>query len=127
MRLTREVMLGEASVTVHELTVAEIDAWWAELQRELSAVPEAAEKRELDVVSGRLLGDLTFKDLRRLSNVTEAQMRAATQSELAALAEEAKGINPLFFQLRTEIGGMLGMLMLRQNAAAQPSPAPVAH
>lgn len=127
MRLTREVRLGDDSVTVHELTVAEIDAWWAELQREVQGTPQAAEPRELDVVAARLMGDLTFGDLRRLSSVTDAQLRAATQSELAALAAEAKALNPLFFALRLEVGGMLGMLMLRQAAGAPNLPAPPVH
>lgn len=127
MRLTREIPLGDATVTVHELTVAEIDAWWADLQRELSAVPQAAEPRALDVVSARLLGDLTFADLRRMSNATDAQLRVATQSELVALAAEAKALNSLFFALRQEVGGMIGMLLLRPGNGGPPLPAPAVH
>lgn len=127
MRLTREIPLGDGSVTVRELTVAEIDAWWAELQREMAGVPQAAEAGTLDVVGARLMGDLTFRDLMLLSSATDAQLRAATQSELAALAAEAKALNPLFFALRLEIGSMLGMALLRQGASGPPSPAPVAH
>lgn len=127
MRLTRDIALGDATVTVHELTVAEIDAWWADLQRELSAVPQGAEPPVMDAVAGRLCGDLTFRDLQLLSSATDAQLRAATQSELLALAAEAKALNPLFFAFRLEVGGALGMLLLRQGSGGQTSPAPAVH
>ena len=128
MRLTREISLGDSSVTVRELTVAEIDAWWADLQREIAGTPQAAEPQALDVVSTRLLDDLTFRDLMLLSSATDAQLRAATQSELLALAAEAKALNPLFFQLRLEVGSMIGMLLIQGQApAGPPLPAPAVH
>lgn len=126
MRHTRDVDAGGATVQVRELTVTEIDSWWADTRREIAAAPET-DAREIDVIAGRLCGDFTLTDLRRVSTITPEQFRAATQSELAALMDAARELNPLFFQFRAEIGALAGLALMKSSATDATSPAPQAH
>lgn len=126
MRLTRDLEIGDAPVQVRELTVAEIDAWWADAQREIAAAPEP-DAGKIDVIAGRLCGEFTLADLRRVSTITPEQFRGATQSELAALMAAARELNPLFFQLRAEIGALIGLSLMQSTATEPTSPVPVAH
>lgn len=125
MRLTRDLAVGGAPVQVRELTVAEIDAWWADTKREIAAAP--SDTRDIDVIAGRLCGDFTLADLRRVSTITDDQFRGATQSELGDLMDAARELNPLFFQLRAEIGALIGLSLMQSSATEPTSPAPVAH
>lgn len=126
MRLTRDLAVGGAAVQVRELTVAEIDAWWADARRDIAAAPEP-DADAIDVIAGRLCGDFTLSDLRRVSTITPDQFRAASQSELASLMEAARELNPLFFQFRAEIGTLLGLVLMQSSATEPTSPAPAVH
>lgn len=126
MRLTRDLEIGDATVQVRELTVAEIDAWWADLQRDVADAPEP-DASAIDVIAGRICGDFTLADLRRVSTLTPEQFRGATQSELVAILAVARELNPLFFQFRSEIGTILGLTLLQLDATGQTSPEPAVH
>jgi hypothetical protein len=126
MRLTRDLEIGDATVQVRELTVAEIDAWWADAQREIAAAPEP-DAGKIDVIAGRLCGEFTLADLRRVSTITPEQFRGATQSELAALMAAARELNPLFFQFRDEIGTLVGLALMQSATGGRPSPEPAVH
>lgn len=110
MRRTKAVSLGEATVSVHELTVGEIRNWLRDLD-------SAGDRAGTDLVGAVLFEEISFDDLKRLSNVTEAQLDAATPGELRALIEAARELNADFFGMRARLAA-IGQAAL----AAAPAP-----
>lgn len=99
MRRTESVKLDdERSCTVKEMTVAEIDGWLKDAE-ERSADAESANPVDL------LLFDDQFHiwDLARMSDLSDLALRQLTPSELEAVAEVAKRLNPHFFRLWTRL------------------------
>lgn len=116
MSLTEHVRVGDKTVTVHELTVAEVRTW---LLAEEQAPPQ--EEAAIDIVEDGLLPDVTFGDLRRMSDIPENVLEAATPSELAELAEVVKRVNHFFFDLRNRIVEVSQALREQDNGAATSS------
>jgi uncharacterized protein YkvS len=90
MRATREVVFGERRITVRELTVGEIRAWLAGLE---------ARVEKLGAVDLLLVDDLSLPDLTVFCDLGPEDVEALTQSELAALTEAARELNPRFFSM----------------------------
>lgn len=110
MRRTKEIPLGEATVSVHELTVGEIRVWLRDLD-------SAGDKAGTDLVGVMLFEEIAFDDLKWLSNITEAQLEAATPGELRTLIEAARELNADFFGMRARLAA-IGQAAL----AAAPAP-----
>lgn len=85
-----EVLVGERTVTVRELTVAEVRSWIAE--HEAGAV--------VDPLRAFVLDDCTLDDLARMSDITADDMERHTVGELLALRDKARALNPHFFKVR---------------------------
>ncbi len=96
LAVTKKVKISEnRAVEVRELTVGEVRQWLADLES------EAAE--EADIVGEFLRGDLSLRDLARLTDLTVEDMDDLPQSALAKIAETAKGLNPDFFGMRDRL------------------------
>lgn len=110
MRVTHVVETDVAgTVTIRELTVAEVREWMAGLA-------SAAEK-PVDVIGAVMFED---GDLADLPLFVEGEFDAdrLTQSEIRECFAKAKAINPDFFRLRSK----LLMAGAAASAPSQPSP-----
>lgn len=108
MRITENVDFGEGrSVTVRELTVGEVRAWLAGLA--------TAAAQPVDLVSDALFEGVSLADLGLFAE-GEVNAEDLTQSEVRAVFDVARRLNPDFFQLR-------GRLLLASAPAIAPSPA----
>ncbi|RCX31702.1 hypothetical protein [Thioalbus denitrificans] len=93
----KQVECGELTVTVRELTVSEVREW-------LQAIStESEENHETDLIDGFLFKELTLRDLRRMTDLSDDQVEASTPSQLRVVLEACKEVNPHFFELRTRL------------------------
>lgn len=103
----KAVAIGGRDFRVRELTCAEIRAW-------LMPAPKPADAAEQDLVGLLLFEDVTFDDIRLMSNATAADLDAMRPSEVRELAAAAKEINADFFGMRRRL--------LAFGAASTPQP-----
>ena len=94
MRITREVMIGDRTVTVKELTTGEIRVWMAGLEAQL-ATP--------DLVGLLLIDGVSLADLKVMSDLDDAGLEDLTPSEIQSLLAAAKEVNADFFRMRERI------------------------
>lgn len=85
-----EVQVGERTVIVRELTVAEVRAWVAEHE---AGVP-------VDPLRALVFDDCSLDDLARLCNLPVEEMEQHTVADLTPLRDKAKALNPHFFKVR---------------------------
>ena len=122
-----EVQVGERTVIVRELTVAEVRAWVAEHE---AGVP-------VDPLRALVFDDCSLDDLARLCDLPVEEMEQHTVADLTPLRDKAKARQGAAFDLRrfhAEVlkdGSMpLDVLdhkierWLAQPATATPAPAP---
>jgi hypothetical protein len=107
MRVVKTIAALGRDVTLKELTVGEIRAWMADFGGNAGAG---------DVVDVALFEDATLDDLLMMSDLTAAEIAAATPSELAAVKDAAKEANRDFFSLRGRLA-KLGEAVLRETPA----------
>lgn len=89
---TTTVQVAGETVSVRELTVAEIRNWF-----------KTIDQREIDTISSILFEDLSLEDLPLLSDITAERVEALPPSELAKLIVAIKEANSAFFSLRGKL------------------------
>jgi len=100
MRLTKLVELGEGiSVTVKELTVAEVRAWLLEGERAKGHKPSAAESVGILFFEG----DTALQDLAYMCGMKLSDFDDFTPSQIDKIMEVCKSLNPPFFRIQEEM------------------------
>lgn len=92
---SRELMLGDKSVIVREMTVLQVREWVAALQQQ-------SEQR--DLVGEALFRDCALPDLQRMTSLTAADIDALRPSQIREVIALCKELNPDFF-------GLMGLLV----------------
>ncbi|MBF0142849.1 MAG: hypothetical protein HQL59_05255 [Magnetococcales bacterium] len=95
MKRTKEVQLDEHTVTVRELTVAEVRLWL----KELDQLREGA----LDLVTEGIIADASLGDVARMTDLQAADLDEMTPSQIEELITACREINPHFFRLRDRL------------------------
>lgn len=90
MRRTESLMVGEKKVTFRELTVSEV--------RDM-----LMSRTDQDFVSYFYYPDVTFAELSRMTDLSVDDFESFTQSQMDAVRDKAKEINPSFFVIRTAL------------------------
>lgn len=93
MPASRAIDLPGLSVSVRELTVAEVRAW----------LVEAEAGAAVDPLRAMVFDDCSLDDLARMSDVPAETLEQFTTSELAPLHDAAKALNPHFFRVRAAL------------------------
>jgi hypothetical protein len=105
---TTTVQVAGETVTVRELTVAEIRNWF-----------KTIDQREIDTVSGLLFEDLSLDDLPLLSDISAERVDNLPPSELAKLIAAIKEANSAFFTLRGKLfAAVRSQLQIPASSAA---------
>ena len=114
MARNRSIQIGERTVTVRELTVGEIRDWLRDME---------ARNTKLDLVDGMLLTELALSDLCRMSDLPEDALDDLTQSEIDALLEAARELNPHFFGMLARLAeaGRKLLESAPRTSSAQPA------
>ena len=87
---SKELQLGNISVTVRELSVLQVRAWLAEL-----LTPQA----QRDLVDEALFTECSISDLLRMTSLTREQVDGLRPSQLREVIALCKELNPDFFGL----------------------------
>lgn len=82
------------TITVHEMTTAELRTWWNGI---------AAPGGPCDIASEYAVPGISLGDLAMLCHCEVADFDDLTASELAPIAEAARELNPHFFRLRESL------------------------
>jgi hypothetical protein len=111
MRATITVHIGQQTITVNELTVAEV-------RQVLLTAPSAADPLHALVFDGFGLNDLAM-----LCSATAEDLEAYTPSELKPLVEACKDLNPHFFRIRAALAEVARMMLAEAEQMASTAPA----
>lgn len=111
--MTRTVVIGEGgdaplAVTVRELTVSEIRAWLADVQKASDSV---------DVIDVMLLRDVSLQDVQRMSSLTAEQVEGLAPSHLRKVVADARELNEDFFALRAGLLSVAAAIPLESSSA----------
>ncbi|QFT23564.1 hypothetical protein FIV02_18485 [Pseudomonas sp. THAF187a] len=85
---SKELQLGNISVTVRELSVLQVRNWLAEL-----LAPQA----QRDLVDEALFTECSIGDLLRMTSLTREQFDGLRPSQIREVIELCKELNPDFF------------------------------
>ena len=107
MRVTREVMVGGRSVHVKELTVGEVRAW-------LRGVASS----DSDIVDALLFEEFDPPAILQMTDLTLEQFDQLLPSEIRALAEHCRELNPDFFSMRRRMVKAQETLLAGLSSAA---------
>jgi len=105
MRLVREIKVGDRTVLVRELTVAEIREWLLAKTADLG-----------DLVDVSLFDDFSLSDVAALTNLTHDDLDQMLPSEIVTVMDVAREINPRFFEMRARMVTMGRALTESQSA-----------
>lgn len=108
MPATRSVKLGERTVTVRELTVAEVRDWMV----------EAETGGGQDPLHALVLEDCGLGDLERMSDVSAKELEAYAPSDMADLIAACKALNPHFFRMRAALSNVARVMLQEAEALA---------
>lgn len=97
MRQEKQIEVAGRTVTVRELTVAEIRAWLRGLdQAEASGCMQ-------DLVDLALMDDVSLSDIGRMTNLKAHEIEEFTPSEIEAVVAVCREVNPRFFGLQDRL------------------------
>lgn len=99
------------TVTLRELSVAEVRAW----------VTEQEAGASVDPLRCMVLDDCSLDDLARMSDATAEQLEAFGPAALATVRDKAKALNPHFFRVRE---ALIGVSRILQAEAASMTSTP---
>lgn len=86
---SRELVLGDTSVIVREMTVQQVRAWLQDITL----------SHEFDFVSEWLIEGVSIADIKRMCTLNDEQINALQPSQLDKVATTCKELNPHFFGL----------------------------
>lgn len=95
MKRTKEVELDGRTVTVRELTVAEVRLWL----KDLDQLREGA----IDLVTEGIMADASLGDVARMTDLTPEALDDLTPSQIEVVITVCREINPHFFRLRDRL------------------------
>lgn len=111
----KQTKIGDGrTVTVRELTVAEIRRWLLDMS------DDAAAETDVDVVDQLLLDDVALGDIARMTDLPVDEMDAMSPSDLRALAKVCRELNADFFSLRDRLVGIGRAAMIDRGAPIAP-------
>lgn len=108
MPASRTIKLGERSVTVRELTVAEVRDWMVEAETGAGQDP----------LHALVLEDCGLGDLARMSDLFAFELEAYAPSDLAELIAACKALNPHFFRMRAALSNVARVMLQEAEALA---------
>jgi len=118
MHQEKQIEIGGRTVTVRELTVAEIRNWLRSLDQAESG--SAAQ----DLVDLALMDDVSLSDVARMTNLTSEEMEQLTPSQIETVLVVCREVNLRFFALQEKLRTVARRVAHRAvgaAAAAQPT------
>ena len=95
MRRTKEVELDGRTVTIRELTVAEVRLWL----KDLDQLREGA----IDLVTEGIMADASISDVARMTDLSPEDLDNLTPSQIEEVIAVCRELNPHFFRLRDRL------------------------
>ena len=120
MPATVDLVINDRTVTVRELTVAEVRDWVREIEVGV---------RPVDPAGDALFDDVCLADIALMTDASGDWLAGFGPSELQPLADLCKKVNPHFFRLRAvvqaaHIAQVRGLLSGHQESQSSKTAAP---
>lgn len=114
MPATASIPLGQHTVTVREVSVAEVREWVAE--HEAGAA--------LDPLRAFIFDDCSLDDLARMCDLSASDMEAFGPLELTPLRDKCKALNPHFFKVREALASVSRAIQAGLDSLTSTAPSP---
>lgn len=111
MAATAIVDLAGRPVTIRELTVAEVRTWSREIE---AGMP-------VDPLRCMVFEECSLDDLARMSDCPAEELEAYGRTDLQAVLDKAKAVNPYFFKVREVLFGISRILQQEAEAGLSSS------
>lgn len=111
MAASKGVKLGDISVTVRELTFAEVRDWMVE-----------TEHGGRDALHVLAMDECGLDELARMSDAPITVLEACTPSDLVPLIAACKELNPHFFRVRAALSSVARMIQAEAESLALNAP-----
>jgi hypothetical protein len=102
MRIEKPTPIGDHTITIRELTVADIRALLVESMQQHGDVGLIPEQADL-VLNATLLPDLRLDELRAMAPMGPDVLNSLADSELQTLRDKCRELNPLFFGMKARL------------------------
>ncbi|RMC99560.1 hypothetical protein EAY64_07240 [Aquitalea palustris] len=102
MRIEKPIPIGDHTITIRELTVADIRALLvASIQQhgDVGLIPDQADL----IMNATLLPDLRLDELRAMAPMAQDMLDSLADSELQTLRDQCRELNPLFFGMKARL------------------------
>jgi len=102
MRIEKPTPIGDHTITIRELTVADIRALLvASIQQhgDVGLIPDQADL----IMNATLLPDLRLDELRAMAPMEQDMLDSLADSELQTLRDLCRELNPLFFGMKARL------------------------
>ncbi len=104
MRIEKTIPIGEHNITIRELTVGDIRAILLEAANQQGQLIDPVASDAVDVIlASMLLPDANLQELLAMAPMEQAVLDSLTDSELQALRDKCKELNPLFFGMKDRL------------------------
>jgi hypothetical protein len=102
MRIEKTIPIGDHTITIRELTIADIRAMLVESIQQYGDVVLIPEQADL-VLNTMLLPDVRLDELRVMAPMTQDVLDSLADSELQELRAQCRELNPLFFGMAARL------------------------
>lgn len=116
MNNRKAVTIGDREITVREMTVGEVVAWFKALEP-TETKPAGGAVSAADTVDNYLFWEITLSEIVRMTDLERADLDQLAPSEIQPIIDACKEVNPLFFAFRGRMIAV-GERMLQGSAAA---------
>lgn len=97
----RVIRVGDHTIIVSELSVAEVRSWFVDLDS----------NQARDPLQALVFEDCGLDDLARMCDMPVEQLEEFTPSELAGVLQAARELNPFFFRVRRALNAATRQLV----------------
>ncbi|MBA4707774.1 hypothetical protein [Aquitalea aquatica] len=102
MRIEKTIPIGDHTITIRELTVADIRALLVESMQQHGDVGLIPDQADL-VLNAMLLPDVRLEELRAMAPMEPDVLDSLADSDLQTLRDKCRELNPLFFGMKARL------------------------
>ena len=102
MRKEDTLCFGDKSISIKEMTVAEVRHWMMDIL-EVANTNEPEDKISFLLDKGFMENEISLSEIKRMTDASMSKLEQFTATELRTIISKCKDLNPDFFALRSRV------------------------